>query len=113
MGWLRAVRDETTELKSNPNRSSVETKANLELDEERTFCTERLPISASLHPQELQPLPFVPHGTPDSELPFLSAAEFSLTAQKFASDQEEQLYIVVDEIVYNCTQFVHEHPGGP
>ncbi|EUC39856.1 hypothetical protein COCMIDRAFT_74198, partial [Bipolaris oryzae ATCC 44560] len=22
------------------------------------------------------------------------------------------LYVVVDEIVYNCTQFVHEHPGG-
>lgn len=79
MGWLRAVHGETTELKSNQNRLSVEVKGNQELDKESTSSTKRVPISASPHPQELQPLPFVYRDTPNSELPFLSAAQVALT----------------------------------
>jgi Cytochrome b5-like Heme/Steroid binding domain len=67
--------------------------------------------------------PFVAETTADSALPFISAAEVqsrtrpsrTLTAccgpqRSCAAGQE--YWIVIDHVVYDCTEFISEHPGG-
>lgn len=51
--------------------------------------------------------PFQPKSIPEASLPFISAS--IVVAQKTAN---QRTWIVVDNIVYDCTDFVHEHPGG-
>ncbi|KAL4922145.1 hypothetical protein BDW62DRAFT_173007 [Aspergillus aurantiobrunneus] len=61
--------------------------------------------------------------TPDSELPYIDPTVLSQVAQHWTettstSSTEETgtceplAWIVVDNIVYDCTDFQHEHPGG-
>jgi cytochrome b involved in lipid metabolism len=113
MGWLRAVRGNTSGVEPEPTRSMVETKGDHLLDKQSTSHIEELRMTADSCPQEVQSLPFAPEDTPDSELPFLSAAQITRTCRKQDGDRVGPLYLVVDGIVYNCTQFVHDHPGGP
>ncbi|GAB7352297.1 hypothetical protein MBLNU459_g2751t1 [Dothideomycetes sp. NU459] len=49
--------------------------------------------------------PFVPVNLPDHELSFISKAEVS-------NNENTRLWIVVDGLVYDCSSFVHDHPGG-
>ncbi|KAE8446433.1 hypothetical protein EG329_012038 [Mollisiaceae sp. DMI_Dod_QoI] len=56
----------------------------------------------------LHPYPFVPLSLPDNELPFISPSKIT----KRTSSANGGLYIVIDLIVYDCTEFIHEHPGG-
>ena len=51
--------------------------------------------------------PFQPVTLPDTSLPFIAAEVVSAS-----KSQPDRLWIVVDNIVYNCTDFVSEHPGG-
>jgi cytochrome b involved in lipid metabolism len=45
---------------------------------------------------------------PNEKLPFVSAAE----VRRRRETRDDQLWIVVDNIVYDCTDFATEHPGG-
>lgn len=56
---------------------------------------------------------------PDSELPFIPKEEVAskkreaqilLNEQKMS--ENEDLWIVVDNVVYDCSEFVTDHPGG-
>ena len=64
--------------------------------------------------------PFVATSVTDSALPFIPEAEI---AEKRAAsavaassggepDTAQDLWIVVDSIVYDCTSFIEDHPGG-
>lgn len=44
---------------------------------------------------------------PDEELPFIQSSHVR------RSSKSDKLWIVVDSIVYDCTSFAAEHPGGP
>lgn len=47
----------------------------------------------------------------DDALPFIPPNV--VRSQRSRADQQHRrIWIVVDEIVYDCTNFVHEHPGG-
>jgi cytochrome b involved in lipid metabolism len=48
----------------------------------------------------------VPPSQPDDELPFIPASVVS------ASATSSRHWIVIDDIVYDCTGFIDEHPGG-
>jgi cytochrome b involved in lipid metabolism len=60
------------------------------------------------------------HSTnPDSELPYIDSSIVSLVEKHWnkatSGPAIEQLpvWIVIDNIVYDCTSFQHSHPGGP
>lgn len=54
--------------------------------------------------------PVSPHRTSksSSELPFVSAQE----VKKHKDAAAGGLWIVIDDLVYDCTRFITEHPGG-
>jgi Cytochrome b involved in lipid metabolism len=56
--------------------------------------------------------PFLPTSTPNSELPFIPASEVDSKSKETDSKSEKDLWIVIDGIVYDCSEFVHNHPGG-
>ena len=68
---------------------------------------------------EPQDYTFVHDTVPDSSLPFIPEAEVvarrRITSGAPTSSElsAQQLWVVVDDIVYDCTSFVAEHPGGP
>ena len=51
--------------------------------------------------------PVQPSHLKDSEIPFIPGA--TVCDAKRHSDRK---WIVVDNVVYDCTQFIDEHPGG-
>jgi cytochrome b involved in lipid metabolism len=66
------------------------------------------------HIESVSALPFATHypfqdlSVTDGELPFISSTEVA----KRTSRASGGLWIVVDNIVYDCTEFINEHPGG-
>jgi cytochrome b involved in lipid metabolism len=48
---------------------------------------------------------------PDKDLPLIAPSEITLLA-KGKSDKEFKLWLVIDDVVYDCSEFVAEHPGG-
>lgn len=52
--------------------------------------------------------PIKPKKTPDKDLPFIEASE----VRKRDGKDGNQLLIVVDEIVLDCTAYISKHPGG-
>ncbi|KEQ93191.1 hypothetical protein AUEXF2481DRAFT_7137 [Aureobasidium subglaciale EXF-2481] len=51
--------------------------------------------------------PLLPEDVPDTELPYIPA-----TTVLDRTLRNGRLWIVVDDIIYDCTDFVFEHPGG-
>ncbi|KAH8176732.1 cytochrome b5-like heme/Steroid binding domain-containing protein [Sarocladium implicatum] len=45
--------------------------------------------------------------TPDTDLPFITSTAVA------EAHQSGFTWLVIDNIVYDCTKFVAEHPGGP
>lgn len=113
MGWMKAVRNNAAEAKSIPHSSLHETKVESDRNKPTTFYIEETNLAARLSTQQLQFLPLAHQDTPNSALPFLSASQLALLSDGHSDTSTTPLYIVVDGIVYDCTQFVHDHPGGP
>ena len=67
------------------------------------------PTSVSQHIEdaEAKEYPFQDVDTPDTALPFISG-----DVVRAAKQTEDRLWIVVDDIVFDCTDYIHEHPGG-
>jgi cytochrome b involved in lipid metabolism len=70
-------------------------------DKSTTRHIEELPTNRSEHVL----YPFVNESLSDDQLPVIPAATIT-------EKQHDRLWLVVDSIVYDCTGFVHEHPGG-
>ncbi|KAF2647289.1 hypothetical protein K491DRAFT_699725 [Lophiostoma macrostomum CBS 122681] len=108
MGWMRAQRNDRKVLcaQSIASASPCDSKDKLASDQQNRVHIED--ISTLQTPKHLQcpTLPFVSTSTPNADLPFLPATAIT------ASPTHNQLYIVIDNIVYNCSSFVDEHPGG-
>ncbi|EON63744.1 hypothetical protein W97_02972 [Coniosporium apollinis CBS 100218] len=54
--------------------------------------------------------PFASTDTPDKDLPFIPSSE--IKAKQIQKDVPERIWIVIDTIVYDCSVFVNNHPGG-
>jgi len=56
---------------------------------------------------------FAPTDNSDSTLPFISTEEVtSNSVTSGSAESKKELWIVVDDVIYNCSAFVHDHPGG-
>jgi len=62
----------------------------------------------SLNSAHWTPYPHAALSVQERDLPFIAPEEVS----KRKSAQSGGLFIVVDGIVYDCTHFITEHPGG-
>ncbi len=64
--------------------------------------------------------PFVPDSLSDEALPFIAKEEVLERSKQSKSkdkpssneNQENEYWIVIDKVVYDCTDFAPEHPGG-
>jgi cytochrome b involved in lipid metabolism len=63
--------------------------------------------------------PFVPETLSDAALPFITkdlVLQRSNQAKSSLTDEEKERnkehWIVIDQIVYDCSEFAYEHPGG-
>ncbi|GIZ38714.1 hypothetical protein CKM354_000212000 [Cercospora kikuchii] len=107
MGWIRLKTSSTADrpVKDGNHLYDAKTK------EESTEHIEIVNIHddpASLSPAQIYP--FQPRSIPEASLPFISAS--AILAQRTANRAQQRTWIVVDDVVYDCTDFVHEHPGG-
>jgi cytochrome b involved in lipid metabolism len=107
MGWLKLNRAKQQE-QDQTNDDNFQFPTAIESLKSTTEHIERLDLSDDVKPlNTVQKYPFVPETVPDSDLPFVSTSEVS---KRKAESLE--LWIVVNNIVYDCSQFVLEHPGG-
>lgn len=116
MGWLKksgasfapAKRDFYQDLKAATQH--IET-VSLDPDTTSRPANTQRPSSSSSKTYN-----FVPFDVADSDLPFLPASEVKARAQSSlpvdASSEPSELWIVVDNIVFDCSEFVFNHPGG-
>ncbi len=63
--------------------------------------------------------PFQPQSVSDEDLPLITSAEVvskrrpgALSGKASHSEEGKDYWIVVDDIVYDCTFFILDHPGG-
>lgn len=96
MGWLQLNRQQITA--SSPENSPEKDK-----DSTTTFIEN----ISTVHTSNSKIYPSQPLQTPDSQLPFISPT----TVANVTADRRV-LWLVIDNIIYDCTDFISEHPGG-
>lgn len=101
MGWLSISHKYQKSCSVEPNVKSAteDVKSRIEHIEH-----------ASSTPCNLE-FPFQDESTPDHALPFIPADRVRQQAIDTCGGQLFA-WIVIDNIVYDCTNFIHEHPGG-
>lgn len=106
MGWLQIARALTSQSAEAPIHISS-------LKEPSVQHVESVNVPYS--PQ----YKFASTSTSNDKLPFISAAEVAekrrpgaLSSSLQGTSASDALWIVVDNVVYDCTSFIHEHPGG-
>jgi cytochrome b involved in lipid metabolism len=112
MGWLKALHGNTT---YTPKQAPIVYEVNdkLHSNPQQTLHIENTATPSNTPHDKLKRLPFVSENTLDADLPFLSAAQVCAMRRIPHEHEEDRLYIVVENIVFDCTQFVQDHPGGP
>ncbi|CAK1358955.1 unnamed protein product [Cercospora beticola] len=107
MGWIRLKTSSGADRPAQGGTHLCDAK----IKEESTEQIEIVNIHgdpAKLSPAQIYPLQ--PKSIREASLPFIPASV--VLAQKTANRDQQRTWIVVDNIVYDCTEFVHEHPGG-
>lgn len=98
MGWMRLQRGVEPKEAVQPAEQLAERLAKTSLDPTVEFVED-----ANDTPQSYRP---VPPSLPDAKLPFICSSIVS------ASATTGRHWIVIDDVVYDCTDFIAEHPGG-
>ncbi|KAL2221505.1 fatty acid desaturas-like protein [Thermoascus aurantiacus ATCC 26904] len=113
MGWLRLGRSAwSTTGRQCPNSTEEDDLKATTQHIERLSISDTTPSPALAQMQKYRKYPFQPADTPNSSLPFIPATEVLSKADESSSRSLEDLWIVIDGIVYDCSEFVHSHPGG-
>jgi cytochrome b involved in lipid metabolism len=111
MAWLR--------LSSSPFAPAPDFQEELKVATQHVEAVSLCPDKTSVPTTTREPsssnkgYKFVTLDVPDSDLPFISASEVKARARSSSDiDTSSELWIVVDNIVYDCSGFSSIHPGG-
>ncbi|KAH7042140.1 putative fatty acid desaturase [Macrophomina phaseolina] len=91
MGWMKLKASSTSNTQLTPAEHDL-----------------KYAHSPDQHYPHIEHLPLADEALPNEELPFLSAVDFAAQLE----ENVERLYLVIDSIVYDCTDYAHDHPGG-
>jgi cytochrome b involved in lipid metabolism len=87
MGWLQLNRRQTA-------TTTLHTQTSLK--ESTTTQIENIHVDTTKYPLQ-------PSSIPDPQLPFIPSTIITTTSRP---------WLVIDNIVYDCTDYIFEHPGG-
>lgn len=115
MGWFSIHRSGTKEHSSQALVHSFtnDVKAQVAHIEygETAATPERRASRADRQIQSLE-VPFQDSIIPDEKLPYISPDQVRKQRSEDPAYGEKRLWIVVDNVIYDCTDFISEHPGG-
>lgn len=113
MGWIR-LRNQSAANKFPtgrlPDLTATHDKVLPQSDHVENIDSSSAPVS------DLQDR-FQQLSIPDSDLPYIDKSRVSRIRERWRSQLEDpfnvsRAWIVIDNIIYDCTEFQHEHPGG-
>ncbi|KUL81496.1 hypothetical protein ZTR_09991 [Talaromyces verruculosus] len=121
MGWLSLLRASqpikgiSNEWRTTTLDRDVSDKPNAEHFE--YSCNEReqgVPEAAkSLRPQHRPYYPFAEESVANENLPLIKPDEVASMEQRRSKGCDDgRTWIVIDQVVYDCTDYMPEHPGG-
>lgn len=117
MGWLSLLRSS----RSTTGTSSDDWQITLARDASKGPSTEHIEYSYSEQEQREQRGPpaakksshFLDKSISNEELPLIKPEEVVAMEQlRSKGSTEGRLWIVIDQVVYDCTEYQFEHPGG-
>jgi cytochrome b involved in lipid metabolism len=126
MGWFslhpRVPAQAQTQAHVLPSKAEVVVNAGSKTEAEHVEHVE-IALPTTTKPTEIPPrhveddvlkhYPFQDPSIPDENLPFINTEEvLSRKPSPLAKNQSSRCWIVVDDIVHDCTEFLSEHPGG-
>jgi cytochrome b involved in lipid metabolism len=84
---------------TNPTNSTVQVARDTKSDSSPSVAF----IENPHNPDSYNPASFI---TSNDALPFIEAETIA------EASRNDLLWIIIDDIVYDCTEFIHNHPGG-
>ena len=109
MGWL-SINNQS----DAPTVPSIQIHTSNDIESESyNDAPEKTPTNIQTVKAACQHRPFQDLSSPDKNLPFIDPREVKATEQGRSMGLPDwRLWIVIDDVVYDCTDFQHEHPGG-
>jgi len=98
MGWLKLNRMEGGLLSGEPRNSCSTNIKSL-------ASTEYIEVATEVPSTRTRPRAHL--SIPDAELPFVNKDEIQKVKTLTGT-----VWIMIDDIIYDCTDFINEHPGG-
>jgi hypothetical protein len=118
MGWLRGIAPSKLQIRKPEDNAErrTESKQNVEHVEDTSSVSgdqcgtqqENILMPSKEYPfQTTEELPFIP-----SEIVVSKRRPGALSGMVSDAELRKDYWIVVDDVVYDCTDFVTQHPGG-
>ncbi|KAH8807277.1 fatty acid desaturase [Xylogone sp. PMI_703] len=111
MGWLSLWQQDAAPPRPiSPSETSRVADSNLKKQYQRSSHIEHATNSMGSSQASQQEASC--NTTLDSDLPWIDPQEVARSAGSDPARKLERIWIVIGDIVYDCTDFQHSHPGG-
>ena len=124
MGWLQLSRrqgqhsHDSASIDARPKQGLEQVEDIEHIEHIQGHCAES--VLGANQTQRARKYPFLPQTTPDYNFPLIPKDEVLSkrrpgalsTTSSVRSHSIDDCWIVVDNVVYDCTEFIEEHPGG-